>query len=213
MPLVKSEYACPLCQRQTGALNQIVANAGRLECSANPQHVWLDTMEFQNLNPQMAFKAETPAPAPQQNHTPYQVSLPIPVKDALESKFGPERLRATLASILTQLTEGDTLIIGQVDLERLENGERGLGRRPETSGELVGMIFALRQEVEDAKIASRTAEQEVKAYEGISAGAVVINLGDQYQKAADRARAQDPPLPTKIWLERQVHNALESDWF
>jgi hypothetical protein len=213
MGLIKSEYACPTCQRATGAHNQILAADGRLICSVNSQHVWVDYMEFANLNPEMVFKVAPPPPAVQEHHTPYVVSIPTGAKDVLEARFGEDRLKATLAGILMQLVEGPVLLIGETDLERLGDAVRGLGHRPESSGELVGSIFSLRQEVADAKMSAETAAREVKAYEGLGAETVVINLGENYLKAAEKARAQDPPLPTKVWLERQIHNAMDQDWF
>lgn len=210
MPLQKSEYACPTCRDTLGQNNQIYGNMGELICSVNSAHKWNDLDAFLALKPQMVFRVTPPAPLPQQNHEPYTVSLPIAVARAVKEKYG-DKAGPTLASILMQMVEGEVMLVGETDLERLSDGERGLGKRPANSSEMCGMIFALREETREAKMIAETAAKELKAYEGMHVGSVVINLGEQYAKA--QGKAQDQGLPVKVWAERMMNTALESDWF
>jgi hypothetical protein len=207
MPVVKSEYSCPKCKQTTGKLNQIVANGGQLQCSGDGSHTWNDTMTFYNEKPTMDFKVAPATFLPQVNHTPVTVSVPIPVKDAFEKKFG-ERASATIASLIQVLVEGDVIIIPQTDIDRISSR---LGQKPGSSGELFGMIFALGEQVNDAKMLADNAAKDLKAYEGMSPGRVVVDLGDVAGDATEKARAQNMPL--KVWVESNLKNAISSNWF
>lgn len=209
MPLQKSEYACPRCKRETGKSSQIVANMGELLCSENGTHRWPDVVSFLEEKPTMEFKVDLPKVLPQQNYTPYTVSIPIGLKDALEKTYG-EKAGPTVASILMQMIEGRVMIVGQTDLDRLGSAQ-GLGKVPENSGEMFGMIFALREEVAEAKMIADAAQRDVKAYEGISIGRTVVDLGDQYQAAT--VKAQDASLPLGAWASKALRDGLENGWF
>ena len=130
MPAIKSEYSCPTCERETGQLNQIIANAGELQCEKNSNHRWNDTMSFYNEKPRMSFKVVAPKFLPQENHTPMSVTIPIPVKTALETKFG-DKLNATVASILQTISEGSFIMVPESDLTVSSRGRERSQRVPE----------------------------------------------------------------------------------
>jgi hypothetical protein len=198
----KTEFACPTCGEQ------ITAGPSGIICSANPSHRWNDTIEFYATNPQMKFKIEPPKALPQEHHEPFALSLPIGVKDAFIAKFG-EKAGVTIASVLMQMIEGNMMIIGQTDLDRLAKGEV-LGKTPQNASELVGMVYSLRLDVDNEKAIAASATQDLKAYEGMSRGSVVVNLGDQYQNAVDKARGAEVPL--KVFIERAVIQFLADNW-
>jgi hypothetical protein len=56
MPVLKTEFSCPRCKRETGQSNQISAAEGRLICPSNSNHKWEDTAAFYADGPQMEFK-------------------------------------------------------------------------------------------------------------------------------------------------------------
>jgi hypothetical protein len=155
----------------------------------------------------MKYDVAAPVVAVQQNHIKFEVSVPPRVKTALESRFGA-RVLETVAATLAMLSEGDVLIIPDSDLQRMK--ER-LGKKPESSGELFGLIYNVGMELESAQLARDNAEKDLKAYEGRAYGMSVIDLGKNFQNANERARAEN--LPLKIWLEQRVANALENNWF
>ena len=122
MPLVNTEYSCPAC-KNIGKKSQIVANAGELQCTTDGMHKWVDTAEFLALRPTMDFATEKPRAQPLQSasgvhHVPIKVMLPPGLKEKLDAKYG-DKTDATLSSILMQMLEGDILIIGQTDLDRI----------------------------------------------------------------------------------------------
>lgn len=207
MPLVKSEFSCPTCKKASGKLNQIVANAGELQCTGDGTHRWIDTQSFFNERPTMDFKVAPATFLPQTNHAPITVTVPLGVKTAFEQKYG-DKGSATVAALMQVMVEGETMIIPQTDIQRLT--ER-LGKKPSSSGELVGMIFALQSEVSDAKQLAEQATNDVKAYEGMSPGRVVVDLGDQYGEAVGKAKGQEQPL--KFWLQEQIKSAIQNNWF
>lgn len=211
MPLIKSEYACPICEAQTGQHHQICANAGELVCSFNGQHKWNDAPSFMAMNPKMVFKVPPPQFAPQKNLTPVQLSIPIEIKNALDAKFG-DKLSATLSGILQQMVEGEVMVIPELDLERISSGE-GLGKRPQNSSELFGMIYSLRMEVMDAKNTAEAAAKDLQAYRGISPGRVVVDLGDLYAEAQSRAANAEPPLPVDMYVAKCIKEGLRDNWF
>jgi hypothetical protein len=207
MPVIKSEFSCPICKRASGALHQIIANAGELQCSGNSNHRWNDTQAFYNEGPTMDFKPEMPKNLPQENHTPLTITVPIRLKETLEQMYG-QKLSATCAAILSQMSEGRAMVIPDTDVERLK--ER-LGKRPDNSGELVGLIYSLVCQTDDAKSERDTAVKDLKAYEGLAPGRIVVDLGDQYVTA--QAKAKDAELPLKLWVERAVTGGLRDGWF
>lgn len=207
MPLIQSEYSCPNCKRNTGELNRIVANAGELLCSKNGEHKWNDTMSFYAEKPTMDFATAPAKGLPQQNYVTIKLSVPPGLEDTLRAKYG-EKTEATMVSILMQMVEGNILIVGQTDLDRIA---ARLGAVPQNSAELNGMIYAKTEEVAEAKLIAENASRDLKAYEGLSPGRVVVNFGDQLEAAQSKAR--DAELPLAEWAGRALKNGLENQWF
>jgi hypothetical protein len=206
MPLIRSEYSCPRCKK-AGVKSQIVANLGQLMCEQNPDHSWVDTFAFYSENPVMEFKVEIPKNLPQQNHAPMTVSLPIGMEQALSAKYG-DRVNNTVASVLQQMLEGDMLIIGKTDYDRLA---QHIGKNPGSAGELVGMVYAMKCESDDQKQIAEAAAKDLKAYESMSPGRVVVDLGSQLSNVMEKAR--DAELPLKLYVERKFLEGIENGWF
>jgi hypothetical protein len=155
----------------------------------------------------MEFKVAPPVFPPQQNHTPITVTVPNSVKESAQAKFG-EKLNPTISGLLQMLCEGDILIINATDLQRISEK---LGKRPASSSELYGMIYALGCEVEEAKQITDTAQRDLKAYEGMAPGRVVVDLGEEYATAVERSKNASQPL--KFFIENNLRNALKDNWF
>lgn len=186
-----------------------MANLGELICSVNGEHRWNDAQSFLNEKPKMKFAVALPKAAPQQGHVPIQLTIPPGLKAALEAKYG-SKTDATMASILMQMVEGNVLVVGQTDLDRLGSH---LGKIPESSGELYGMIYAKTEEVAEAKMIAEAAAADLKAYEGLSPGRIVIDLGDQHAEAVARARNMEPPLPLSVWAAKVLKDGIANNWF
>lgn len=210
MPEIPTGYGCPIC-RQTGARSEIVASERRLVCRVNPNHQWVDTMEFQKLRPTLEFAIAPAAPAPQQGHTKWalNVSLPPTHRQAVEAKLGPN-LEVTIAGILSMMAEGDVMLIPSGDLQRMKQIP-SIGKIPQSAGELVGMIYAADLQKQEAVDNERRAQEEVQAYEGRNRQLLVIDLGEHRQYAD--AKAKDENMPTKTWVEMQMKNAIANNWF
>jgi hypothetical protein len=163
--------------------------------------------EFYDLKPSLDFRQEQPKPAVQASHTPITVNVPVRVKNAIQSRFA-EKADATVAGVLSMMAEGEVLVIGETDLQRLASV---LKERPKNGSHLFGMITALLYERDEAKQIADAAAKDVKAYEGLSVGRVLIDLGAQYGAAANRAQAES--LPLRVWVERAMVSALENNWF
>lgn len=205
MPL--TEFACPACPEDKPG--QINYTAGSITCSLNPAHRWTDTSEFAKLKPVKKFSvAPTIFPA-QVGQAKITVQVPGGVEKALTEKWG-DKLQATISGVLTMMAEGEYLMIPKSDLQRMK--ER-LGKIPESSGELFGMIYALGMALEDAKAEAQAANQDVAAYAGLNKGSIVINLGDDYSLAVEKARSQEPPEPVKVFVEKSVRTGLANGWF
>jgi hypothetical protein len=206
MPLIRSEFSCPRC-KQVGVKSQILANLGQLVCEQNPSHTWVDTMSFYQENPVMEFKPEIPKNLPQQGHAPMTVSLPIGMEQALSARYG-DKMNNTVASILQQMLEGDVLVVGKTDYDRLAGH---LGKNPESTGELVGLVYALKCSADEQKEIAEIASKDLKAYETMSPGRVVVDVSPQLSNVMDKAR--DTGLPLKLFVERKFLEALENGWF
>jgi hypothetical protein len=204
MPEVRTEYQCPLCGKDNPG--QIIASSGSLVCSVNRSHSWNDTKSFMDNKPVKAFKATPQVFAAQTGHVKVEVLLPLGVKTALENRWA-EKLNATVAGVLTMLAEGEVLVVPKTDLQRMK--ER-LGKIPESSGELFGLVYALGEQANDAKQEAEAARKDVAAYEGLNKGSVVVNLGDSFANATEKASAAGQPL--KLWMESQFKTALENNW-
>lgn len=197
----KTKYACPSC----GA--QIIAGNHRLECSANSGHVWTDIAVFMALGPQEKYEESKPPVAPQTNHVKVEVSVLPRVKQGLEAKFG-DASESTIAGVLGMLAEGEILIVPESDLQRMK--ER-FGKRPESAGELFGLMYSLSMDLETEKMTAETARRDVQAYEGRNPNSVLIDLGALYGPMLEKAKDQSETA--KMWLERNLKNAIENNWF
>lgn len=210
MPQIKTGYACPKC-REVGQKNEIVASDRQLMCSGNSDHKWSDILEFQSLRPTLEFAAAPPPPAAQTGHTKWtlNVSLPINHKTSVEAKLGP-KLEPTVAGILSMMAEGDVMIVPAGDLQRLKQ-IGSIGKIPQSSSELVGMIYAADLQKQEAVDNERLAQAEVLAYEGRNRNLLVIDLGE-HRTYADQ-KAKDENMPTKVWVEQMMKNAIANNWF
>lgn len=199
--IVKLRYACPTCGSQMTAFNR------QLVCSANQSHSWNDIAVFQSLNPQVKYEEAKPPVAPQPNHVKVEVTVPPRVKQGLEAKFGTT-FSSTISGVLGMLSEGEVMIVPEADLQRMKET---LGKRPESSAELFGLIYNLSMELETAKLIADEAKKDVAIYEGRNPGAVLVNLGPLYGPVVEKARDQNETA--KLWIERNLRTAIENNWF
>jgi hypothetical protein len=206
---VKTEFQCPKCKRETGKSIQIEAVAGVISCPANAGHRWPDTAAFYADGAVMVFKVGPAKFPPVDGQIDYTVKIPKRIKGLLDSSFG-DSIHAKIANLLTLMAEGggDVMLVGKVDYDRIADK---LGKKPRDSSELYGILCATMAEVDEAKQERDSAVQDLKAYEGISRGRVVVDLGEQFEYAAGKAK--DENLPTKVWIERNLINALGNNWF
>jgi len=207
MAVVRSGYSCPLCKRQTGDTNEVVADSGHLRCSKVDAHQFPDMSDFMDMRPTLDFKQEQPRPQAQPGHVPLTVRVPLSVKNAIDSKYG-DKADGIVAGILLMMAEGECLVVRDTDLARIATV---LPEKPKDSSHLFGMMMALKFELDEAKQSAELAAKEVKAYEGMSPGMVMVNLGDQYAAAQHRASADE--LPLKVACEKWLKNGLENSWF
>jgi hypothetical protein len=211
MPTIATGYSCPSCKRESGATNEILADNSRLTCSKVPAHVWNDVDEFMSTGPRIEFRHEMEKPAPQANHTSLNLSIPVSTLNVLQAKYG-DKLNSTLAGLCQVLVEGEPMIISDTDVQRLSGGEC-LGEKPKNGSHLVGLVFSLRLQVGEAKMAAEAATKDMAAFQGMAPGRVVIDLGDQYAFAQQRAQAEEPPIPVSLWVQRGVRTAVENNWW
>lgn len=210
MPSIASEYACPTCLK-SGARSQIIASDGRLICSVNSGHVWNDTMEFLNQRPTKEFAVAAPAPAPQQGHTKLHLDLSVPIghAESIRAKLGP-KLEVTIAGWVSMLAEGEVMLITAADLQRLKQLAI-IGKTPQSSSELVGMVYAADMQATEAKDNERRALEEVSAWEGRNRHLLIIDLAEHRQYADTKAK--DEAMPTKVWVEEKMKNGIANNWF
>ena len=201
--IVKTRYACPA----PGCGAQIQAESGQLVCTANSGHRWNDIATFMSLSPQVKYEEAKPPVIAQTNYVKVEVSVPPRVKQGLETKFGSTSA-STIAGVLEMLSEGEILIIPDADLQRMKEK---LGKRPESSAELFGLIFNLSMDLETANLIAGNAQKDVQAYEGRNPNSVLIDLGPMYGQVVEKARDQNEPV--KVWIERNLKTAIENSWF
>lgn len=201
MSVIKTRWACPSCGAQINAENR------QFICSANRNHSWNDVAVFQSLNPAVKYEEAKPPVVVQANHVKVEVTVPPRVKQGLEAKFGSTSA-STIAGVLGMLAEGEILIVPESDLQRMK--ER-FGKRPESSGELFGLLYSLSMDLETANLIASNAQKEVQAYEGRNPNSVLIDLGALYGPVVEKARDQNEPM--KNWIERNLKTAIENSWF
>ena len=208
MPVLKTEFACALCEK-TGKQVQILDSEGKLICPENPAHKWTDTADFYASGAQMRFKVGPAKFPPVEGMTPITLKIPLRIKTELEKNWGTdEAVSAKVSDVLLQLVDGDVMIVGQTDMNRLF--ER-LGQKFANSSELVGMVYAKMCEVDELRGERDSAVEDLKAYESRSPGRIVVDLGDQFSAA--QSKAKDAETPLKMWIESQLRNGLENNWF
>jgi len=214
MPTIKTEFSCPKCKKENGVLNQIVASGGSFRCLGNNDHIWSDAQKFSEEGLTVDFKVEMPRDLPQADHTPMTITVPIATKEALEKKYEDRsRMNATISSLLQTMAEGKHMLIPEVDIERIfqKLKELGFPNAPRNSSELFGILFTLGEKVEEEKQKADNAARDLQAYQGISIGRVIVNLGEVYQQAVENARAANLPLP--LYCEQNLKNAISNNWF
>ena len=209
MPQIKTEFACALCEKQTGKQVQILASEGKLICPENAAHKWTDTADFYASGAQMRFKVGPAKFPPVEGQTPITLKIPLRIKTELEQRWGSEEaVSAKIADVLLQLVDGDVMVVGPSDMGRLF--ER-LGEKFANSSELVGVVYAKMCEVDEAKGERDSAIEDLKAYESRSPGRVIVDLGSQFEVA--KGKAKDAEMPLKEWIQTQLFNGLENNWF
>ena len=207
MPTIRTGYSCPTCKNTTGDVKEIIAEGRRLICSYRAEHTWNDSQDFLDLKPTIDFKMAPQAVAPQAGHTSLNVSLPVNVLNAIQEKY-QEKLQSTVAGLLGMMAEGEIMIVGKNDAERIATL---FGEKPKNGSHLFGLIYALQQQVADAKAEADTATKDLKAYEGLAPGRVVISLDEHWQNAKERAESENMPLA--VWASRNFKTAIENSWF
>ncbi len=205
MPVINSEFSCPLCKRSTGQIVRIVASNQTLQCPNG--HRWTDTMEFMNANPEIDFKPEVPKNLPQENHEPLTITIPRSLKEVLKEKLG-EKMNASITAMLWQMLEGDVMFVSAASVAQLQDW---LGKKPANSAELNGLVYAKVCEARDAREERDIAVADLKAYEGVSPGRVVVDLGANFN--AIREKAIEAQIPVKMWVERTIKDGVENQWF
>jgi hypothetical protein len=178
-------------------------------CPINSNHRWDDTAAFYADGPQMEFKvgpAKFPSP---EGQTTITLKIPQRIKDALDGRYATG-LESVVANVLLQLVDGDVMVVGETDKNRLF--ER-LGQKFTNSSELVGVVWAKMCEVDEAKAEAQAATEDLKAYENRSPGRIVVDLGDEYEPAKERAKNSEPPMPLKMFIEEKLRMALKENWF
>jgi hypothetical protein len=207
MPVFKTEFSCPKCKRETGQANQISAAEGRLICPSNSNHKWDDTAAFYADGPVMEFKVGPPTFPPVEGQVPITLKIPLRIKDEIDKRY-PAGVEKQVANLLLQMVDGDVMMVGQGDMNRLFDR---LGHKFANSSELVGVVYAKMCEVDEAKAEATAATEDLKAYESRSPGRIVVDLGDNFTTA--QAKAKDAETPLKLWIEMQLKNGLENNWF
>ena len=208
MPVLKTEFACPRCKRETGKSVQIMAAEGRLTCPENSNHRWEDTGAFYADGPQMEFKVGPAKFPPVEGQTPVTIKIPQRIKDLLDQQWGPEKLNTEIATLLLHLSEGPVMVVSQVDRDRID---AKLGRKSRDSSELYGNIYAMMSAVEEANAAKEEMARDLQAYESRSPGRVVVDLGDQYAATVEKAKSAEQPL--SLFIQTNLNVALSNNWF
>lgn len=205
---VRTGYGCPLCEKTTGEISEIIARDGRsFVCSRVAGHSWEDLATLQDLQPKIRFQQEQERPAPQQNQTNVNVSISVPLYNDLLAKYG-DKLSVTLAGALKVIAEGEAMMISKEDLEQIE---RSLPEKPKNARHLSGIIFAMSQQVTEAKQEVEQAAEQLKAYQGFAPNAVMADLGQYMAFAAGRAKEEN--MPVKVWLDGKLKHAFENNWW
>lgn len=207
MPTIRTGYSCPTCKATTGDVKEIVAEGRMLKCTYVASHTWNDSQDFLDLKPTIDFKSAPQPAAPQANHTNLNVSLPVNILNAVQEKYG-EKLQSTIAGLLGMMAEGEIMIVGKNDAERISTL---FNEKPKNGSHLFGLIYALQQSVEDSKAAAEAASKDLQAYQGLAPGRVVVNLEEHYQNARERAESEGMPLA--VWASRNFKTAIENSWF
>lgn len=174
--------------------------------TGNDAHTWNDMYELRELRPRMLKVAPKPNIV-QQNYTKFEVGVPENTRKALEAKYG-DKLVPSISSILQACAEPEMLIVSSSDIERI--GQR-LGKKPESSSELFGMIFQLGEEIKDLRFQKEQLEKQVGAGKATgSVQGVGVDLGAWTMKAMIKANENSVSL--EDFLSKYLQDALENDW-
>lgn len=151
---MKTGYLCPHCGQNV----MIFPSRPGYTCQGNSAHHWDDIDSLKALNPKLVPIAQKEAK--QAGHVPVTVQIPKDLLDQLNARFG-EKLAATLAAVLRNLADPNTLMVPSSDKTQIGVW---LGADFANSSQLKGLVFNLfqsRNQTQAELTALRTAVQEL----------------------------------------------------
>ena len=153
---LKTDYLCPV--GECGQRIMIYPGKPGFTCQGNSNHHWNDIQELRALNPKQVAVEQTQRRQP--GHVDVTIQIPKDLLDQLNQRFG-QKLAATLAAVLRNIADPETLMINSSDKTQIEVW---LGAKVGNSAQLKGMVYAqfqAKQQIQLELTALRTAVQEL----------------------------------------------------
>ncbi len=170
-------------------------------------HKYPDSGELFAANPR-----KLPVPARQtiqQGYENVSISIPMELKANLLTKFGGDanRIAQTLASILHALSQTRCIMFNEEDIEQIE---KHTGSQLKNAREIVGLVWALKEEVKVAKSAQPVVEQANGKDHEAQPGMITVNLQSRIHKLNVLVKARGV-TPQQI-CEEALGQALDHGW-
>lgn len=197
---------CPTCKN---GVRLFAKNDVGYYC--NNGHKWTDMEVLMSLNPaKLPFKGIV---ARQEGFVKFDFELPADAAKALKNKFG-EKLPATLASMADLISQGRYLMLGDRDLERLDEK---VGEKITSPAQLVGKVWDYKTTIQQGEETTKNLRGALQARMGgkpgasLSESAMLVDFGDELA-AKVRETAEKKGMSADDYIRTACTLATEGDW-
>lgn len=197
-------YACPM-KACAGKSVPVFASQSGLVCREG--HKFMDSDELMSMSPE---KIQVQQKITQQaGYVPVNISIPKETHDILLKKYGdPNRLSATLSSVLMLISEPRFFIANHEDIVRFE---KQLGIEVKNCTELFGALYEMKTARVLAEDTIRKSDAAGNNQVAVGPDDVVVPLTPEL-KGKLRVLAADRSQDMQTIIGQHMKNAVENNW-
>ena len=201
--VTKSNIACPQCRDQgISASNPIMTKQGDSAYFCDKGHRFPDRDELYARQPTMLAYVP-PAPKPRQGDVKFAVNLPPELLGILQSRFST-RLDQVSRYFLEAMAEDGSFVVNNASAGQLG---AHLGTKPDSAQKLLGLVWSLKQNADNAKEELKTVTGG-KPQAGGTRSELTLDF-DEGVLVTLRAKAKEQKLSLRSFLEQVITGVLE----
>lgn len=209
MPAIKSDLACPTCERE-GKESRLMSGGGtgKVGLWCDEGHEFVDTGELMAMNPRrLSLPKQAPKPA-----AAGLVELRIPIQGAiskaLRARF-PDNMDQSITGVLQAICNPRTVVIWGDDMNALS---QLLLREIKSSQELIGAVFNLKREKDQAEQDSKVAKSKSSGPATENGKGLRLDVDDE-MLAAITGKAEFNGQSSEEYIKSVIVTGFQNGWF